>query len=49
MLIDEYEEWYFDLNQADWINIGSESTLSHYQLLQELLNLLQYGINTHLE
>ncbi len=49
MLINEYQEWTFDLKQADWINTSSECALSDFQPITELLNLLQYHINTDLE
>jgi len=48
-LLSECPEWRFDLKQADWINTGSECSLSDYQPVTEPLNLLQYHINTDLE
>ena len=48
-LLKQYENWYFDIKQSDWINAETEQALSGYRLPPELNNLLAYNINTLLE
>lgn len=38
--LNEYEEWFFDLRQSDWINSETEEVLAGYELPEELKEIL---------
>ena len=45
-LLSEYEEWVYDPKQFDWIAVNIETGFSGYLPPSELLNLLDYNIDT---
>jgi plasmid rolling circle replication initiator protein Rep len=48
-VLNQYNEWVFDLKQTDWVNTDSEELLSGYLPTNELKGLLKNNIDIHLE
>lgn len=48
-IVKDFDEWNFDIPKSDWINSNSEEKLSNYIPLPQLLELLNYRVDTTLE
>jgi hypothetical protein len=48
-VLNQYDEWLFDLKQTDWVNADSEELLSGYLPTTELKSLLSNNINKNIE
>lgn len=48
-VVTEFEEWKFDAFSFDWLNVDTDQTLTDFVPQRELLNLLEFRVNTELE